>query len=178
MNKKIIVIMVLSVVVLGFMKYRSASKKAAVVKAREQAKIELQKLEKKHEKAKKIIKRKLAEGAKWDSRFDGYGQDVDQEALKQNKGKVTGRVDIWGVKRGSTFGSSDGPEGIVVEITKEDDFSSYSARVDSKHRYTISAPAGKYTLKIDDPEYKPYQAKLTIRPGQANVQNMWVQPAP
>lgn len=178
MNKKITVIMVLSLAVFGFMKFRAAGKKAALDRACGQAKLELQDIEKRHEEAKTIIKHKLAEGAKWDSRFEAYGQDVDQQALRQNKGKVTGRVDIWGVKRRPTSGSSDGPEGIVVEITRADDFSSYSARVDSEHRYTISPPAGLYTLKIDDPEYKPYHAKPTIRPGQSNVHNMWMQPAP
>jgi len=179
MNYKIIVVILMCALAFSFFKLRSDSKKEELELARERARSELQTIKKRNQEAKEIIKRKFAEGAKWDSSFEGYWQDVDEELLEQNKGTVTGRVDIWGVRPSAKDGSStNSPEGILVEIESEDDFSLYTAEVDSEHRYTIIAPAGKYNLRINDPDFKPDESKVTIEPGRTNVRNRWALPAP
>lgn len=132
---------------------RKKEAQEAAKTAREEA--ELERVKERDEWAKEVIQKKFDAVAKFDSRFQGYApQDAETESdeeLEAEVGTLKGYVAVWGAKPG-TVGST---RGMRVSVRDEDGYF-YYAWIDSENWYRISAPAGEYTLIIEEPGYKRF----------------------
>jgi len=138
-------------------------------KARQEAESQLQRLEERDRQAQDIIQKKFDAVARTDSRFKDYASSGDDDDSSQEEpgdedGTLIGAVLVWGVKPG-TVGST---EGFTIALIS-DDGSYYSEIVDSKNRYTISAPPGEYMLTIDAPGYEHFEKRVKVESGRTRM---------
>ena len=136
--------------------------------AREKAEAELEKVKERDERAKEIIQKKFDAVAKFDSRFQDYApKDNETESdkgLEAEEGTLKGCVAVWGAKPG-TVGST---RGMRVSLRDEDGYF-YYAWIDSENWYRISAPAGEYTLIIEESGYKRFEKSVTVEGGRERL---------
>jgi hypothetical protein len=136
--------------------------------ARDKAEAELENVKERDERAKEIIQNKFDAVSKFDSRFQDYApRDAETESgeeLEGEEGTLKGYVAVWGAKPG-TVGSS---RGMRVSLRGEDGYY-YYAWIDSENWYRISAPAGEYTLIIEEPGYKRFEKSVTVEGGRERL---------
>ncbi len=147
---------------------RNKEAQEAAKTARDNAEAELEKVKERDERAKEVIQRKFGAVAKFDSRFQDYApRDAETESgeeLEAEEGALRGYVAVWGAKPG-TVGST---RGMRVSLRDEDGYL-YYAWIDSENRYRISAPAGEYTLIIEEPGYKRFEKSVTVEGGRERL---------
>jgi hypothetical protein len=147
---------------------RNKEAQEAAKKARDKAEAELERVKQRDERAKEIIQKKFDAVGKSDSRFQGYApMDAETESgegLEVEEGTLKGYVAVWGAKPG-TVGSTTG---MRVSLRDEDGYL-YHAWIDSENRYRISAPAGEYTLIIEEPGYKRFEKSVTVEGGRERL---------
>lgn len=136
--------------------------------AREEAETELEKVKERDERAKEVIQKKFDAVSKFDSRFQDYApQEAEAESheeLEGEEGTLKGSVAVWGAKPG-TVGST---RGMRVSLRDQDGYF-YHAWIDAENWYSISAPAGEYTLIIEEPGYKRFERSVTVEGGRERL---------
>ena len=147
---------------------RKKEAQEAAKTAREEAKAELEKVKERDKRAKEVIQKKFDAVAKFDSRFQDYApRDAETESAEEpeaEEGTLKGCVAVWGAKPG-TVGST---MGMRVSLRDEDEYF-YYAWIDSENWYHISAPAGEYTLIIEEPGYKRFEKSVAVEGGRERL---------